>query len=78
MVGVTGVIAFTTNIHRQNIFTNQTIWKTSIFIVIAVAVSDQVRTERTEQPTRAYPLCSACRNPMKGHKSVTDCPRNRK
>ena len=56
MVGVTGVIAFTTNIHRQNIFTNETIYMTSVYIVIAVAVSDQVATERTEQLTRARPL----------------------
>ncbi|XP_067024374.1 uncharacterized protein [Acropora muricata] len=42
------------------------------------AVSDQVVSQRTQQMTRARPLCSACKKPMRGHKSVTDCPRNRK
>lgn len=31
-----------------------------------------------EQSTRARPLCSACKNPMRGHRFIEDCPKNRK
>jgi hypothetical protein len=27
---------------------------------------------------RAKPHCSICKNPMKGHKNITTCPKNQK
>ncbi|KAJ7318629.1 hypothetical protein OS493_037745 [Desmophyllum pertusum] len=38
----------------------------------------QAESEIRGQTTRARLVCSACKNPMKGHKSITDCPKNRK
>lgn len=42
------------------------------------AVPDQTERQPRGQTIRARPVCSACKNPMRGHKFVTDCPRNRR
>ncbi|XP_073236454.1 uncharacterized protein [Porites lutea] len=39
---------------------------------------DPTSSERRQQPSRALPRCSICKNPMRGHNSIPDCPRNRK
>lgn len=34
--------------------------------------------KRKKQPTeRSKPTCSECKRPMKGHKNVIDCPKNK-
>ena len=43
-----------------------------------LAVPDQTERQPRGQTIRARPVCSACKNPMRGHKFVTDCPRNRR
>lgn len=38
-------------------------------------VSDEQTSDKT---VRAKPRCAMCNQPMKGHKNVKDCPKNRK
>ena len=35
-------------------------------------------TSADQRKERAKPCCSACKNPMKGHKNVSNCPKNKK
>lgn len=45
--------------------------------VISVVQDMQQRANTNSEKTRAQPRCSTCKNPMKGHKNIKDCPRNR-
>eukprot|EP00794_Sanderia_malayensis_P016323 gene16323-biopygen12003 len=40
-------------------------------------VESIVQPTRDVQPMRAKPVCSICKKPMKGHKNVSDCPKNK-
>lgn len=50
-----------------------------IFLIFAlfISVAEVQRTSRTSENTqKAKPHCKQCKHPMRGHKYVTDCPRN--
>lgn len=51
---------------------------TTIYNYLSSILSDQEVSKRTQQVTRAHPLCSACKKPTRGHRSLIDCPKNRK
>lgn len=37
----------------------------------------ETRKRKKQSTERAKPTCSACKKPMKGHKNVIDCPKNK-
>lgn len=49
----------------------------SFSFLVAEVPQDGPAIESTNT-TRARPSCSLCKKPMKGHKNVADCPKNRK
>ena len=44
----------------------------------AQAAQTSATSATTARETRTAPCCRVCKNLMKGHKNVTDCPRNNK
>ena len=47
------------------------------FLILVPAVTSGNKTSETVTP-RNPPKCTLCKQPMKGHKNVTNCPRNQK
>ena len=44
--------------------------------ILVEEVEAAERAARTATKGKKAPRCSICRNPMKGHKRVLDCPKN--
>ena len=50
--------------------------KNKMFIIFSLLVPVTVVSNNPEETTRSKPKCKACKQPMKGHKNVKDCPKN--
>lgn len=49
-----------------------------LIIIIIISLVSQVPQENTQQNNeKRTRTCKKCKNPMKGHKNVLDCPRNK-
>ena len=43
------------------------------FIIVSQVLAQEKQAKKAE---KAAPHCRICKNPMKGHKNVKDCPKN--
>ena len=46
--------------------------------IFFILVPTSVRADPAAGKQRNPPKCTLCKQPMKGHKNVTSCPRNKK
>ena len=54
-------------------------YKIIIIFIIIISLVSQVPQGNTQQNNKKRTrTCKKCKNPMKGHKNVLDCPRNKK
>ena len=52
-----------------------------VILILFLTVSSILTVENqgpSTRKTRAQPKCSICKEPMKGHKNVINCPKNQK
>ena len=47
-------------------------------LVSVVIAKEKAADSQSRTTARAPPRCTACKNLMKGHKNVKDCPKNKK
>lgn len=67
-------IKYLDHIIRNTVSTAKFLTKGFLYLL----VSQARQSEQTEGRQRQPPKCTVCKHPMKGHKNVATCPKNKK
>ena len=49
-----------------------------MYFLVSVVLAQEKTAEAAKSTRRAPPRCAVCKNLMKGHKNIKDCPKNQK